>query len=43
MSDYIIFKNLESKYVTLPEYLEAGKEKYADKVFYVTNEKEQSQ
>lgn len=43
MSDYIIFKNLESKYVTLPEYLEAGKENYADKVFYVTNEKEQSQ
>jgi molecular chaperone HtpG len=25
MSDYIIFKNLEGKYVTLPEYVEASK------------------
>lgn len=43
MTDYIIFKNLEGKYVTLPEYLEAGKEKYENKVFYITDEKEQSQ
>lgn len=43
MKDYILFKNLEGKYVTLPEYLEAGKEKYENKVFYVTNEREQSQ
>ncbi len=28
MKDYIIFKNMEGKYVTLPDYLEAGKEKY---------------
>lgn len=27
MKDYIIFKNMEGKYVTLPDYLEAGKEK----------------
>ena len=26
MTDYIIFKNMEGKYITLPEYLEAGKE-----------------
>lgn len=43
MKDYILFKNLAGTYVTLPEYLEAGKEKYENKVFYVTNEQEQSQ
>ncbi|MDE7366095.1 MAG: molecular chaperone HtpG [Lachnospiraceae bacterium] len=43
MTDYIIFKNLEDKYVTLPEYLEAGKEKHENQVFYVTDRKEQSQ
>ena len=43
MKDYILFKNLEGKYITLPEYLEAGKENYENKVFYVTNEQEQSQ
>ena len=43
MKDYILFKNLEGKYVTLPEYLEAGKEKHENQVFYVTNEQEQSQ
>ncbi len=43
MTDYIIFKNLEDKYVTLPEYLEAGKEKHENQVFYVTDLKEQSQ
>jgi len=43
MNDYILFKNLEGKYLTLPEYLEAGKEKYENKVFYVTDETIQSQ
>lgn len=43
MTDYIIFKNLDDKYVTLPEYLEAAKEKHENQVFYVTNTKEQSQ
>lgn len=43
MTDYIIFRNLEGKYITLPEYLEAGKEKYENKVFYITDEKGQSQ
>ncbi len=43
MTDYIIFKNLEGKYVTLPEYLEAAKEKHENQVFYVTDAKEQSQ
>ena len=43
MKDYIIFKNMEGKYVTLPDYLEAGKEKYENKVFYITDEVAQSQ
>ena len=43
MNDYIIFKNLESKYITLPEALEANKEQHENTVFYVTDEKEQSQ
>ncbi len=43
MNDYIIFKNLESKYITLPEALEANKEQHENTVFYITNEKEQSQ
>ena len=43
MNDYILFKNLEGKYLTLPEYLEAGKEKYENKVFYVTDENVQAQ
>ncbi len=43
MNDYIIFKNLDGKYLTLPEYLEAGKEKYENKVFYVSDEKTQGQ
>ena len=43
MKDFCIYKNLEGKYVTLPEYLEAGKEKYENKVFYVTDEQAQSQ
>ena len=43
MNDYIIFKNLEGKYLTLKECLKAGKEKYENKVFYVTDEQAQSQ
>ena len=43
MNDYIIFKNLDMKYITLPEALEANKEQHENTVFYVTDEKEQSQ
>ena len=43
MKDFCIYKNLDGKYTTLPEYLEAGKEKYENKVFYVTDEQAQSQ
>lgn len=43
MKDYILFKNIDNKYLTLPDYLEAGKENYENKVFYVTDESAQSQ
>jgi molecular chaperone HtpG len=43
MTDYIIFKNMEGKYITLPEYLEAGKEAYENQVFYITDDIAQSQ
>ena len=38
MKDYILFKNLEGKYLTLPECLEENKEQHENKVFYVTDE-----
>ena len=43
MNDYILFKNLEGKYLTLPECLEANKEHHENKVFYVKDEIEQGQ
>ena len=43
MKDYIIFKNMEQKYITLPEYLEAAKETNENKVFYISDELVQSQ
>lgn len=43
MMNYILYKNLDNKYLTLDEYLEAGKDKYENTVFYTDNEKVQSQ
>ena len=43
MKDYILFKNLDDKYLTLPECLEENKEKHENTVFYVTDEILQSQ
>lgn len=53
MKDFIIFKNLEGKYITLPEYVTAdgeenteeteNKEEKAHTIYYVTNEQQQSQ
>lgn len=43
MSDYILFKNLDGKYLTLPECLEENKEKHENTVFYVKDEVEQGQ
>ena len=43
MKDYSLYKNIDGKYLTLSEYLEAGKEKYENTVFYTDDEKVQSQ
>ena len=43
MNDYILFKNLEGKYLTLLECLEANKEHHENTVFYVKDEVEQGQ
>ena len=43
MKDYIIYKNLEGKYLSMSEYLEAAKDKHENQIFYVTDEVQQSQ
>ncbi|MDD6071291.1 MAG: molecular chaperone HtpG [Clostridiales bacterium] len=43
MKDFVLYKDVAGKYLTLPEYLEAGKEKYENTVFYTDDEKVQSQ
>lgn len=43
VKDIIIFKNTSGEYTTLKEYLERNKAKHENKVFYVDNEKQQSQ
>ena len=43
MKDYIIYKDLDGKYIALNDYLEAAKGKHDNQVFYVTDELQQSQ
>ena len=43
IKDIVIFKRLNGEYITLKEYIENNKEKHENKVFYVTDEKQQSQ
>ncbi len=43
MKDYILFRNLDGKYLTLADCLEENKEKHENTVYYVTDEKDQSQ
>ena len=45
MSDYMLFKNLEHKYLTLKECIEknGGEEKQPVTIYYVTDEQQQSQ
>ena len=43
VKDCVLFKNLAGEHVTLKEYLEANKESHENKVFYVTDEQQQSQ
>ena len=43
MKDYIIYKDLDGKYISLKDYLEACKDKHENQVFYVTDEVQQAQ
>ena len=39
MGDYILYKNLEGKYLTLQDCLDENKEKHENTIFYVTDER----
>lgn len=43
VKEIIIFKTTKGDYVTLKDYLERNKENHENKVFYVTDEKQQAQ
>lgn len=43
INDSILFKNLDGKYLTVSDCLEENKEKHENSIFYITDEKEQSQ
>ncbi len=43
MNDYILFKNIDKEYLTLPDCLAKNEEKHKNTVFYVTDEIQQSQ
>lgn len=43
VKDSILFRTINSQYITLNDYLENSKEKHENKVFYVSNEEQQSQ
>ncbi len=43
VKDIVVFKTINGEYVTLKEYLEKNKEKHKDKVYYVSDEKQQAQ
>ena len=43
MNDYILFKNIDKEYLTLPDCLAKNEEKHKNIVFYVTDEIQQSQ
>jgi len=43
VKDIVIYKTINGEYVTLKEYLERNKDKHENKVFYVTDERQQAQ
>ena len=43
MKDYMLFKNIDYKYLTLSDALEENKEKHENTIFYVTDEEQQGQ
>ena len=43
IKEYILYKDLDGKYITLTDYLEVAKDKHENKVFYVVDREQQSQ
>ena len=43
MNEFVLYKNLAGKYLTLNECLEENKEKHENTIFYVTDRKQQGQ
>lgn len=43
VKDIIVYKTINNEYITLKDYLEKNKDKHINKVFYVSDEKQQSQ
>lgn len=43
MNDYVLFKNLDDKYLTFTECLEENKEKHENTIFYVSDRTQQGQ
>ena len=43
IKEYILYKDLDVKYITLKDYLEYAKDKHENKVFYVVDKEQQSQ
>ncbi len=43
VKEFILYKDIDEKYLTLTDYLESAKEKHENKVFYVNNVDKQSQ
>ncbi|SCI33066.1 High temperature protein G [uncultured Clostridium sp.] len=43
IKDYILFKDIEGNYMTLNDYKESSKESHENKVFYISDQKQQSQ
>ena len=43
MKDYMLFKNIDYKYLTLADALEENKDKHENTIFYITDENQQGQ
>ncbi len=43
IKDCVLFKNIDGRYLTLKDCLEENKDRFANRIFYVTDEKKQGQ
>jgi molecular chaperone HtpG len=43
VKDIVVYKTINGEYITLKDYLERNKDKHENKVFYVSDEKQQAQ